>query len=87
MDYIKDGLEGQIRIFVKSHLFGRYGSVAIQQQCGGMIQEVCFLCLFQNSLLFVVDKIPHSQGTIPYLGISKIWTIQLLLLDFIVVQW
>ena len=38
LDYIKDRLEGQIKIFVKSHFLGRYGSVILQQQWEDMIQ-------------------------------------------------
>ena len=41
----------------------------------------------QNSLIFAVDKIPHLQGTTPCLGISKIWSIQLLLFDFVIIRW
>ena len=32
-------------------------------------------------------KIPHSKGITPYLGISEIWSIQLLLFDFGIMQW
>ena len=35
---------------------------------------------FQNSLIFALGKIPYSQGTIPYLGISKIINIQLFII-------
>ena len=39
-----------------------------------------FLSFFQNSLIFVLDKILYSQGTIPCLDILKIWGIQLIFL-------
>ena len=53
-----------------------------------MIQQVSvFYVFFQKSLIFVVEKIPHSQSTIPYLGISNIWSTQLLLFDFVIMQW
>ena len=32
LTYIKDGLEGLIRFFVKINFLGRYGSVVLQQQ-------------------------------------------------------
>ena len=63
---------------MKSHFFfgggGGYGNVVLQQQWEDIIQKVYafFMFIFQNSLIFFVDKIPHSQGTTPYLGISKI---------------
>ena len=46
--YIKDGLEGQTRIFVESHFFGRYGSVVLQIQREDMIQKVSFLTFFSK---------------------------------------
>ena len=46
-------------------------------------RSICFM-FFKNSLIFVVDKIPHSQGTTSYLGISKLWNIQLLLFVFVI---
>ena len=65
MAYIKDGLEGNIRIFVKSYFLGRYGSVVLQEQWEDMIEEVSVFCFFQNTLIFNVDKITHSQGMEP----------------------
>ena len=44
--YIKDGFKGQIRIFVKSDICGRYGSVVLQQQREDMIQEVSVFYVF-----------------------------------------
>ena len=88
MACIKYGLEDQIRIFVKSHFLGRYGSAVLQQQWENMIQEVpVFYVFFQNKLIFVVDKIPHSKGMTPYIGISKIWSTQLLSCDFDILWW
>ena len=51
-------------------------------------RSICFLFFFfQSILIFVVDNIPHSQGMTPYLGNSKIWSTQLLLFDFSIMQW
>ena len=68
-------------------LWGRYGNVILQQQWEDMIQEVSTFYVFSKLINLVVDKLPHSQGTKPYLDISKIWSIQLLLLDFVIMQW
>ena len=52
-----------------------------------MIREwSVFYVFFQNSFNIFVDKIPHSQSTTPYLGISKTWNIQLLLPNFVMMQ-
>ena len=87
MTYIKNGLEG-LGIFVKSHFLGRYGIVVLRQQWEDMIQEVSvFYGFFQNTLIFAVDKFLHLRGMTTYLGISEIWSIQLLLFDFAIMQW
>ena len=56
----------------------RYGSVALQQQWENMVQEVSVFYVFlKNTLIFVVDKTPRSQGMTPYLDISETWSIHI----------
>ena len=74
-----------MKIFEKSFFGGDMSTTAMDKYD---TKSICFLCsFFQNSLIFVVDKVPHSQGTTPYLGISKKWSMQLLLFDFVIMQW
>ena len=74
-----------MNIFEKS-FFG--GDMSITAMDKHDTKSICFLrSFFQNSLIFVMDKVPHSQGTTTYLGISKIWSIQLLLFDFVIMKW
>ena len=50
---------------MKSYFLVRYGSVVLQEQWEDMIEEVSVFCFFQNTLIFNVDKITHSQGMEP----------------------
>ena len=50
---------------MKSYFLGRYGSVVLQEQWEDMIEAVSVFCFFQNTLIFNVDKITHSQGMEP----------------------
>ena len=85
MAYIKDGLKGQIRIFVQRHFWGHMVVLFYNNNGKTCYKKYQFyLHFFQNTLIFVVDKIPHSQDTEPYQDISKIWSIQLLLFDFVI---
>ena len=66
------------RIHEKNHLmvFGLYQtwfrSLSYITTMGGHnTRGICSLCFFQNALIFVVDKIPHSQCMISYLCIQK----------------
>ena len=74
-----------MNIFEKSFFGGDMSRTAMDKHD---TKSICFLrSFFQNSLIFVMDKVPHSQGTTTYLGISKIWSIQLLLSDFVIMKW
>ena len=62
--------------------------MVLEEQWAHMIQEVSVFYVFlQTSLMFVVDKIPYSQGTTPYLDISKIRSMKLLSFDSVITQW
>ena len=63
--------------FCEKSFFERYGSIVLQQQWEDTIKVSVFYVFFFKK---------HLQGTTIYLGISKIWSIQLILFDFVIMQ-
>ena len=50
MVYIKESLEGQIRVFVKSNFLGRYDSAVLQELWEDMIEEVSVIIFFSKKI-------------------------------------